>query len=416
MLNAAIVVTVLILLLSWGRTAWWSLKIAACYPLPRPVEDKTVRNWPKAIVLLPLRGSDPLLQDCLRGLCQQDYPNFEIGLIVDSPDDDAWEIIRPITSEFPHARIHTQVLTERLETCSLKSSALLQAVQSLATDIEVVAVIDADVMAGPWWLRELVRPLLDDPQIGAVCGLRWFLPQRKNCGSVIRQIWNAAGSAQMYALNIPWGGSMAYSADMLREPGFQERWARTFVEDVSISQELHARGRKLRIVPQLSMVNTETISVPGCFRFMRRQVFSVRMYNPAWRSVMLTGFGLVLSCVLAAIVSLAAMRGGLPLVARGIPSLLGLLIGVTVIPLLYTEYCLRPPKSKFRYVIETTVIQIPLIAATIAFHAAAVLSATAIRRIDWRGINYAVSRGGVIRRLNYAPYRSRTEGTTESLL
>jgi glycosyltransferase involved in cell wall biosynthesis len=415
-LIAAIVVTILILLLSWGRMAWWSLKIAVWYPLPQPAADAALRKWPKAVVLLPLRGSDPMLLDCLRGLCRQDYPNFEIGLILDSQDDEAWGPVREAISEFPRVRIHPQVLTERLETCSLKSSALLQAVRSLPPDVEVVAVIDADVMAKPWWLRELVRPLLDDVQLGAVCGLRWFLPHQKNCGSVIRQVWNAAASAQMYALSIPWGGSMAYRADLLREPGFQQRWAETFVEDVSITQELGCRGRKLRMVPQLSMVNTETISVVGCFRFMRRQIFSVRMYNPAWWPVMLTCFGMVLSCVLAAIVSPAAMRGGLPLVARGIPSLLGLLIAVTTVPLLYTEYCLRPPKSCIRYAIETAFIHVPLIIATILLYAAAVFSACTIREIDWRGIRYEIGRGGSIRRLNDAPYRSRTPGATESLL
>ena len=218
-LIAAIVVTGLILLLSWGRMAWWSLKIAAWYPLPQPVADVASRNWPRAIVLLPLRGSDPLLLECLRGLCRQDYPNFEIGLILDGPEDEAWGPVHAVISEFPQVRIHPQLLTERLETCSLKSSALLQAIRALAPDIEVAAVIDADVMAKPWWLRELVRPLLDDPRIGVVCGLRWFLPDHRNCGSVIRQIWNAAASAQMYALGIPWGGTMAYRVTLLREAG-----------------------------------------------------------------------------------------------------------------------------------------------------------------------------------------------------
>ena len=415
-LIAAIVVTGLILLLSWGRMAWWSLKIAAWYPLPQPVADVASRNWPRAIVLLPLRGSDPLLLECLRGLCRQDYPNFEIGLILDGPEDEAWGPVHAVISEFPQVRIHPQLLTERLETCSLKSSALLQAIRALAPDIEVAAVIDADVMAKPWWLRELVRPLLDDPRIGVVCGLRWFLPDHRNCGSVIRQIWNAAASAQMYALGIPWGGTMAYRVTLLREAGFQQRWAETFVEDVSIADVLSKRGMKLLHVPQLSMVNTETIHLAGCFRFIRRQIFSVRMYNPAWRQVVLTCCGLVLSCVLAAVVSPAAMRGGFPVIARAIPSLLGLLIMVTTIPLLYTEYCLKPPKSRLLYALHLATVQFPLILVTIGLYGAAVFSACTIRQIDWRGIRYSIGRRGEIRRLNDGPFRSKPAGTTESLL
>ena len=99
------------------------------------------------------------------------------------------------------------MLTQRLETCSLKSSALLQAVRGLPADIEVVAVVDADVVAPVWWLRELVRPFAD-PQVVMSGGLRWFLPEQTNCGSGIRRIWGAAASAQMYSLNIPRGGTL----------------------------------------------------------------------------------------------------------------------------------------------------------------------------------------------------------------
>jgi cellulose synthase/poly-beta-1,6-N-acetylglucosamine synthase-like glycosyltransferase len=187
-LVAAVVLTGLVILASWGQMAWYSLRIASWYPLQKPVSDAVSRRWPKAAVLLPLRGADPLLIECLRGICRQDYANFELRLVLDDVNDEAWNAVRQAIAEFPQVAVHTEVLTERLETCSLKSSALLQAVRGLPTDVEIVAVIDADVIAPVWWLRELVQPF-DDPQVCMSGGLRWFLPEESNCGSTIRRIW-----------------------------------------------------------------------------------------------------------------------------------------------------------------------------------------------------------------------------------
>jgi cellulose synthase/poly-beta-1,6-N-acetylglucosamine synthase-like glycosyltransferase len=415
-LTAAIVMTVALILVSWGRMAWWSLRIASWYPLAPVPDDVAARNWPRAAVLLPLRGSDPLLIDCLRGLCRQDYPDFEIVIVVDHPNDDAWGPVRQAIAEFPRVRIHTLLLTERLETCSLKSSALIQAVRSLGSEVQVAAVVDADVVAQPWWLRELVRPLLDDPSVGAVGGLRWYLPERANCGSVIRRIWNAAASAQMYALGIPWGGSLAYRAELLRDPLLLQRWAETFVEDVSVVEVFRARGTKLLLVPRLSMVNTETISLSGCFRFMRRQIFSVRMYNPAWNQVVFTCLGLVASCVMTAIVNPIAAKAGVAGVPAAIALLLASLILITTVPLLYVEYCLHRSEAKERNVPGLTIQQLPLIPVTIVVYGLAVFSACLMREIDWRGIRYSVGPGGRIHRLNDVPFGSAASGNSESLL
>jgi cellulose synthase/poly-beta-1,6-N-acetylglucosamine synthase-like glycosyltransferase len=415
-LTAAIVMTGLLILVSWGRMAWWSLRIASWYPLAPVPDDVAARNWPRAAVLLPLRGSDPLLIDCLRGLCRQDYPDFEVVIVVDHPNDDAWEPVRQAIAEFPQVRIRTMLLTERLETCSLKSSALIQAVRSLGTDVEFAAVVDADVVAQPWWLRELVRPMLDDSSVGAVGGLRWYIPERTNCGSVIRRIWNAAASAQMYALGIPWGGSLAYRAELLRDPRLLQRWAETFVEDVSVADLFHASGRRLLLVPRLSMVNTETISLASCFRFMRRQIFSVRMYNPAWNQVVFTCLGLVASCVLTAIVNPIVARSGITWVPALLASLLAAMILVTTIPLLYVEYCLHRSEPKERNVRGLTILQLPLIPVTIVVYGLAVFSACRMREIDWRGIRYSVGAGGRILRLNDVPFGGAASSKSESLV
>ena len=41
--------------------------------------------WPRATIVLALRGTDPFLADSMQGLLDQDYPDFEIHVVVDRP-------------------------------------------------------------------------------------------------------------------------------------------------------------------------------------------------------------------------------------------------------------------------------------------------------------------------------------------
>ena len=395
---------ILLVLISWGRTAWWSLRIASYYPLkrqPQPVDSAT--RYPHVAVLLPLRGADPLLDDCLQGLCLQDYPSFEIRVILDSDEDSAWGSVRQAMSRFPKVAWHPIVLTNRLETCSLKCSALLQGIRSLDERTEIVAVIDADVAAPAWWIRELARPF-SDPTVGAVSGMRWFLPTRNNCGSIVRRTWGAAASAQMFSLDVLWGGTLAYRAALLRDPELQQVWSRSFVEDTSVVAFLRRRAARVVTVPGLSMVNTETISLPGCYRFIRRQTFSVLRYHPARYQLMLTCIGLVISAVATGVIVPFALAAGHTVSAVTLLTLTLSTIALTVLPLMYIEVCLHLSSPKDRPIPGLTLMQLPMIPVTVVLYFIALFSALRMREIDWRGIHYEIQRDGSIRRRNYHPW------------
>ena len=62
---------------------------------PEPNIENT--NWPKASVILSLRGIDPSLKACITGLFKQDYPHYHIHIIVDNDTDPAWEVITECT-------------------------------------------------------------------------------------------------------------------------------------------------------------------------------------------------------------------------------------------------------------------------------------------------------------------------------
>ncbi|MGL6193487.1 MAG: hypothetical protein ACRC2T_01540, partial [Thermoguttaceae bacterium] len=60
------------------------------YEYVRPTTPFT----PKTAVLLPLRGVDPFLKQCLRKLFQQEYPDYTVFLIFDHYSDPAYSVAR----------------------------------------------------------------------------------------------------------------------------------------------------------------------------------------------------------------------------------------------------------------------------------------------------------------------------------
>jgi hypothetical protein len=238
----------------------------------------------KAAIILCLRGGDPFLSDCIRALLQQDYANYEVYIVIDSQTDPAWQIVENTlaTANSATVPVHVMALQNPRTTCSLKCSSLLQAINSLSDDIEVVALVDADTVAHPLWLQELVRPFAD-PQMGIVTGNRWYLPHGDRLGTYARYLWNAFSVVSMYTDSTPWGGTIAVRASHLRQPHVQERWGNALCEDVPLYvSALKEEKLKFKFVPALLMVNREECDLGDFVRWSMRQQTLVRLYHPLW--------------------------------------------------------------------------------------------------------------------------------------
>jgi glycosyltransferase involved in cell wall biosynthesis len=406
MLLAASILVLLVLALSWGRQAWWSLRLAVRYPVRPASPDDPGAEMPRAVVLLPLRGADPVLPECLRGLLRQEYPRYEIHIILDSEEDPAWQAVREALADKPTVPVKTTVLTRRPETCSLKVAALLQGLDGLDGSVEVVAQVDADVVPPPHWLRELVRPFAD-PAVGAVSGLRWYHTDDTSWGSLVRGLWGAGATAQMYTLGIPWGGSLSFRAAVARDPVLRRIWERSFVEDTSAADFLGARGLKLRMVPRLTMINPEAIGLGACYRFLRRQMLCVRLHHPRWREVFWTTAGMSLSFPLA--IGCAAWAFAVDATPLAW-SLLGALAGGVLaagLPLAWIDGCFYYAAPADAPLAPLRWKHIPVIFVTLFLHQVALLAACRSHEIDWRGVRYSVGPGGV-RRLTDGPYAEPT--------
>lgn len=236
---------------------------------------------PKTAVILCLRGADPFLPRCLRSLLNQNYPQYDLKLIVDSHEDPAWKIASESITEQEATNVQISPLRIVRNNCSLKCSSLVQAVRELDDSYKVVALVDADTIVHVNWLRELVSPL-GDAKIGATTGNRWYVPTGRYWGSLVRYIGNVSTVVQMFIFQIPWGGSLAVKTEVLRQTELLDKWGQALGEDFMMHDILKKHGLQVKFVPSLLIVNREETDLSNLIDYLKRLILYSRLYHPRW--------------------------------------------------------------------------------------------------------------------------------------
>ena len=120
---------------------------------------------PKVSIQVPAYREPPeMLKATLDALARLDYPSFECLIVINNtPDPAFW---RPIEE-------HCRALGDRFKfvrddnVAGFKAGALRLALDRTADDAEIIAVIDADYVIRPDWLKDLV-PAFSDPKVGMI--------------------------------------------------------------------------------------------------------------------------------------------------------------------------------------------------------------------------------------------------------
>ncbi|MFI4848447.1 MAG: glycosyltransferase [Gimesia chilikensis] len=383
---------------------YWGQRVARLYQA-HLAQKSNSSYTPSAAVVLSLRGNDPFLADCLQGLLNQDYPAYQVKIIVDHIDDPAFAFVTQYLAEHEHPHCDVSIREVSNGVCGLKNASLVQAIREVDNDVEVLAWLDADVIPHRGWLRELVSPL-QDPEVGVASGIRWYAPRHANPGTMVRHAWNTAAMMQMVALEIPWGGSIALSREIFTHPQLTNSFSRMLWDDTGLKVIADQLGRRVAFVPATTMVNRESISFNSCFRYMTRQLVNARYYHPHWWLV--AGLGLMTAVAQTALLVLsvlfmlqgdltaAASSAGVLLFANGCVAVaifrISLLVHKTVTA--RGEHFQRQPLRTLGY-----------LGITVYIFAAALLAAMRTRTIDWRGVLYHVPDPFNVQIMHYEPYR-----------
>ncbi|MFM7057834.1 MAG: glycosyltransferase [Planctomycetota bacterium] len=389
------------------RRCLWQLAQGAGAVSRSPEFPRLAEPDPETAVILCVRGADPSLTECLRGLAAQTHGNFTVHVVVDHESDPAHELLSEAARGDSRIRVH-QIPGPPPSHRGLKVTAILHAIRQLPASVERVAFIDGDVIAHPEWLRQITGPL-QDPDVGACTRTRWFVPERATLGSLVRTEWNLYATAFMVRHRILWGGSFSMRADELRLAVEQGVWEHKLCEDTCLGDYFRSSGRRTVMVPEVAMVNPETCSPGGAAGFIARQQIFTRLYSSA--SPRIIGFGIVFTalCLLSPVLAAVALLTGPP-AAAAISLTAYLLLHAAVVHLEWFGHQLpdrlrgdggvlrrgrRAPLWKL-YLVQ-------LLCAAISLFAC--LRAVFADRMAWRGIQYRIRTSPTrVEMLQYRPF------------
>ena len=370
-------------------------------------------------VVLSLRGADPSLEACLAGVLAQDYPAYQVHIVVDSAEDPALAVVANVLARghAPNAAVHVDIRRDRSERCSLKLSAQRQVLSRLEEPVAVVVFLDADSVPSAGWLRAMAAPFADR-RVGAATGVRWATPVESRSGTLARHVFNVLSFPQSYLYRIPWGGSLAVRKSAIHQAGLLDHWSRCFCEDTSVYGPLRAVGLRLAFVPAATQINNESIELADASYFMLRQLVCVRLHHIYWLRMLALNTATVFSFLICCLLSLVGVAGA-ALAMLGTASQLWTLTAFGIIPALYGAG-LTASLTVGDHLVRRIVAAPPravgllnLVRATLAalhYSTLALFRAPFVRSIDWRGITYDIEGRDRIRMRAYRPYRGGDAG------
>lgn len=354
------------------------------------VAPHPARELPPAVILLAVRGRDPMLRGCLQSLLAQEHPHYQLIVILDPEADQSQELIQQFQESAPPGRLRVITLQQRRKHCGGKVNALLEALPHLPPAAAHLAIADADILPEATWLRELVAPLLD-PHIGYVTGNRWFEPQPGSLGAILRSAWNFGAWQQMGVAEIPWGGSLAFRVSTISEWGIAALWERSFTEDVPLYAMARRAGQVGLRVPHLLLVNRESCRLRDIPHWTRRQLFFAWLYHPRWWVPI--GIGLYFSGLmagLAALLVMAAARGDLVSVSLLLATPVVLLGGLATQGWQIEQTVARHLRNRGIPLHTLGPWLVPGTTAAAILHCMNCWAVMFCRRIRWRGITYRI--------------------------
>jgi ceramide glucosyltransferase len=208
-------------------------------------------QWPPVTILKPVCGLEKNHQANLRSACLQDYPEYQVVLAVQDPDDPVVPSLKEIQKEFGPERVSV-VIKNRQAGLNKKINNLLGALSCARYEILVIS--DSDVRLEPDYLKSIIAPLAD-PEVGCVCtfykatcATRWFERMdllTLNADFIPSVIFAHVSGASTFCL----GSSMTFRRQTLKEMGGLESLADFLVEDYEIGRRIRTKGQRVAIVP-----------------------------------------------------------------------------------------------------------------------------------------------------------------------
>ncbi len=228
------------------------------------------RSTAPVSILKPVCGLDEGFEDAIRSHAVQDYPEFEILFGVHTLDDPAVPCIRRLIESHPDVPI--RLIHAQTRTRNGKVGVLIDLAREAR--FPVLLVNDSDVTVPPEYLSHVVAPLIDDPGTGLVTCI-----YRAASSSIAGQ-WEAFGIATDFipsTLVAPMvgvrefglGSTLCFRRSDLDSIGGFEAISSYIADDYHLARRIVALGKRAH----LSGIIVEThLSDPSIAAVWRHQV------------------------------------------------------------------------------------------------------------------------------------------------
>lgn len=349
-----------------------------------------VGQCPAISVLVPAHGDFPGLYECLRSICAQDYPHFEVIFGLHSHGDTAKPVIERLMRDFPEHDIRL-VASDRMIGANPKNCNLANIYPEAQYDI--IAMVDSDIRVGPDFLATMAEELRDD-DVGAVTCLYTAaaapnLPS--TFGALAINDWFVPSGLLDVVLreeHMCYGAAITMPRRALDELGGFEAMASAVAQDYVLGLRLRQRGYRIRLARYLVETVVAEPSFAKLFHHERRSNRAVRALRPMDHALslvthalpvttlllLLPGITLATLAVLGAVVSLRlalhhAVRARLP-IGGGLQPLLVLLregLSLFVWASTFTTRKMRWGNRVLVAVDQTSMIQAPTAQAPVTW-------------------------------------------------
>ncbi|MBK7932182.1 MAG: glycosyltransferase [Acidobacteria bacterium] len=364
--------------------------------LARPRSEYT----PFVSVIAPYRGIDDGMPENLAALFGQDFPEYEIIFVVDDESDPAVALVRTESNAgspdgHPGRGVNVRsrlVIAPKAQDCSQKVENLREAVLHADHRSEIYVFVDSDARPSSNWLRDLIAPLQDD-EVGATTGYRWFISKKPNFASELNSVWNASIASALgpnTSSNFCWGGSMAIRCDTFERLDMRTKWQGTLSDDFAVTRAMDEANMPIVFVPQAMAATLESCDLRQMLEFTTRQMKITRVYAPSLWLMSFIGSGLFNVVMIASLLIAIFSRSNGWQVAAAITTLVlvsAFSIGKAYLRLKAVRLTLTQWDKELR---KQTFSQLTLflLAPLIFFYNC--FAAWLSRRMTWRGTTYVL--------------------------
>lgn len=343
---------------------------------------------PFATIICPCKGLDAALADNLAKLFEQDYPAYEVIFVVDDENDPAVTVIKNVPRN--DLKVSKLVVAPKATESSQKVENLREAVLHADERSEIFVFVDSDARPSSDWLHSLVAPL-EDANVGASTGYRWFISKEPTFASELRNIWNASIASALgpnTKENFCWGGSMAIRRDTFEKLDIREKWRGTLSDDFTVTRAMNAASLPIVFVPKAITASIDDCSFREMLEFTTRQMKITRVYAPKLWIMSFLGSGLF--CVVmiwSLLIAMLSQRNDLSvwIAVATLAAVSALSVGKSYLRLKAVRLVMKSYSAELR---KQMLPQLALWFVSPFVFLINSFAALFSRRLTWRGITY----------------------------